>query len=139
MKVKIIEGHYEFKGKFCVTADWRGWYSGEHFNGEQQNLHKDGTWHAFPQHEVTGEWSGYFDSKEEAEELLAKVGPPTKDAPRVSLKCKDCQHIYGPAEQHQCPDEDYIRRRDNMIADALDEQDEEDNARIEEGLSPLRY
>jgi hypothetical protein len=132
--------HGEHKGMFYVTADWSGWYSQRgDFNGVTQTLHKDGTWHTFPQHEMTGEWSGMFDTKEEAETLLARVGPPTTDAPRVSLKCKDCNHIYGPAERHECPTEEYIRERDALIAAALDEQEREDNARIEAGLDPLRY
>ena len=109
--IRIVEGHREFAGRFCVFAErW----------GRTQCLHQDGTWHALPMDEATGEWSGYFATRASAEGAALVAHAPTTDLPPVSVRCPHCCHIYSPGERHECPTLEYLGRRDRLIADAAE-------------------
>lgn len=105
------------------------WYVQGYYHGQPQFLHKDGTWHSFPVHPDTNEWSGYFDTEEEARIIAAHVGPPVERYTRQLHKvCPKCKHLYRDTEQHECPTPEYTARRDKMVAEVA--------ALLEAGLMP---
>lgn len=109
-------------GKFYIIGQLL--HAGYHDGIQWQYLHQDGIWRRGTLNEK-GEYTGYFESKEEALEVMARCGPPLVPAndPPATKKCPKCDHISWSWDKHICPNEEYLKRRDTMISDALNEGD----------------
>lgn len=98
----------------------QGHYVYADYYGQTQYLQTNNTWGFAPYDSRNKQYTGYFQTKELAENTLKQTGTPTKQLPPIHQVCKICHQIDDVRDTHKCPTAKYETIRNKLIHEAVE-------------------